>query len=137
MLKNLKPLSLKSLSKTRWRIEPDRITVYPYGLSYILAAVLSIFFLSGYLVYLYYLRNSFTSSLLILLILITVVTLFILWAGISVEFDISAGVMRKKLMGLLTISSLPFSKIYGISPVSNMAGSYRSEERRVGKECPV
>ncbi|MCX2476298.1 hypothetical protein OQZ33_18330 [Pedobacter sp. MC2016-05] len=124
MLKNLKPLSLKSLSKTRWRIEPDRITVYPYGLSYILAAVLSIFFLSGYLVYLYYLRNSFTSSLPILLILITVVTLFILWAGISVEFDISAGVMRKKLMGLLTISSLPFSKIYGISPVSNMAGSY-------------
>ncbi|WP_316757413.1 hypothetical protein [Pedobacter aquatilis] len=32
--------------------------------------------------------------------------------------------MRRKIMGMLTISTLPFSKIYGISPVSNMAGSY-------------
>lgn len=117
-------MSLKSLSKTRWRIEPGRVTVYPYGLSYILAAFLSVLFLAGYLFYLYYLQNSFASSLSIFLILIAVVILFIIWAGTSVEFDISEGMMRKKLMGMLTITSLPFSKIYGISPVSNMAGSY-------------
>ncbi|GGI28623.1 hypothetical protein [Pedobacter mendelii] len=130
-------MSLKSLSKTRWSIEPGRVTVYPYGLSYILASILAIIFAAGYLVYIYYLQNSVGSSLPLLLVLIVIISLFVGWAGTSIEFDINEGVMRKKLMGFLPISTIPFSHIYGINPVSNLTGSYTyrvfKKDNRYGK----
>ena len=73
----------------------------------------------------------------LLLVLIVIVVLFIGWAGTCIEFDISTGIMRKKLMGFLPIASIPFSRIYGISPVSNMMGSYKyrifKKDNRYGK----
>lgn len=130
-------MSLKSLSKTRWRIEPNRVIIFPYGLSYILATVLAIIFAAGYLVYIYYLHNSLESSIPLLLVLVVIIVLFMGWAGTCIEFDISEGVMRKKLMGFLPIRSIPFSRIYGISPVTNLAGSYTyrvfKKDNRYGK----
>ncbi|RNL53424.1 hypothetical protein [Pedobacter jejuensis] len=129
-------MSLKSLSKTRWRIEPDRITVYPYGLSYILAAILAIIFAAGYFVYINYLHNTLESSYVLLLVLVIVIILFVGWAGTSVEFDINGGIMRKKLFGIIPISSIPFSRIYAINPVTEL-GSYKykvfKKENRYGK----
>jgi hypothetical protein len=128
---------MQSLSKTRWKIEPDRITIYPYGLSYIFAAVLAILFAAGYLAFVYYLHNSMASSMPLLIVLTVVILLFVGWAGTSVEFDISSGIMRKKLFGLLPIKSIPFSRIYGISPVNNTMGTYKyrvfKKENRYGK----
>ncbi|MFC4211060.1 hypothetical protein ACFOWA_07705 [Pedobacter lithocola] len=129
-------MSLKSLSKTRWRIEPDRIIVFPYGLSYILAAVLAVIFAAGYIVYTNYLHNSLESSFLLLSVLLIIIVLFIGWAGTSIEFDINGGVMRKKLFGFLPVSSIPFSNIYAINPVTEL-GSYKykvfKKENRYGK----
>ncbi|MEJ7560771.1 MAG: hypothetical protein WKF66_20840 [Pedobacter sp.] len=128
---------MQSLSKTRWKIEPDRVIVYPYGLSYILAVVLSIIFAAGYLVYVYYLQNSITSSTPLLGILLVIILLFVGWAGTSIEFDISSGIMRKKLFGFLPVKSIPFSRIYGISPVNNTMGAYKyrifKKDDRYGK----
>jgi len=130
-------LSHKSLSKTRWRITPNQITIYPYGLSYILAAVMAVIFASGYLVYVFYLQSPLSSSAPLLITLLAVLVLFVGWAGTSVEFDVSSGVMRKKLFGLIPVSSIPFSHIYGINPVSNMMGGYKycffKKENRYGK----
>ncbi|MFW0718574.1 hypothetical protein [Pedobacter sp. N23S346] len=130
-------MSLKSLSKTRWSIAPDRVTIYPYGLSYILAAVVAIIFAAGYFFYTRSMQNSMESSMPLLLVLIVIVILFVGWAGTSIEFDINSGIMRKKLMGFLPISSIPFSRIHGISPVSNMMGSYTyrvfKKDNRYGK----
>jgi hypothetical protein len=128
---------MQSLSKTRWRIEPDRITIYPYGLSYILAAVLAIIFAAGYLVFVYYLHNTMASSMPLLIVLTVVILLFVGWAGTAIEFDISSGIMRKQLFGFLPIKSIPFSRIYGISPVDNTMGAYKyrvfKKEDRYGK----
>lgn len=116
---------------------PNLITIYPYGLSYILAAVMAVIFVAGYIVYVQYLQNSLTSSTPLLIVLVGVAALFVAWAGTTVEFDIGNGVMRKKLFGLLPISSIPFSRIYGINPVSNMMGGYKyclfKKENRYGK----
>lgn len=130
-------MSLKSLSKTRWRIEPDRVVVYPYGLSYILAGVLAVIFVAGYFVYVYYLKNDIASSLPLLIVMAVVIALFVAWAGTAVEFETGQGIMRRKLFGFLPVSAVPFAKIYGISPVSNLAGSYTyrvfKKDNRYGK----
>lgn len=130
-------MSLKSISKTRWKITPNLFTIYPYGLSYILAAILAVIFAFGFFIYIYHLQNSLASSTSLLLILISILVLFVAWAGTSVEFDVSDGMMRKKLFGFLTISSIPFSRIYGINPVSNMMGGFKyrvfKKEDRYGK----
>ena len=130
-------MSLKSLSKTSWKIEPDRIVIYPYGLSYILAGVLAVIFAVGYIVFLTYLNSSFESSMPLLLTLVATIILFVGWAGTYIEFDLSGGIMRKKLMGILPIASVPFSRIHGITPVSNMMGSYKykvfKKDDRYGK----
>jgi hypothetical protein len=129
-------VSIKSLSKTRWKTETNKITVYPYGLSYILAAVLAVIFAAGYIVYVYNLQNSIESSIPLLIIMVIVILLFTGWAGTSIEFDISQGIMRKKLFGFLPIRTLPFSQIFGITPVTNLA-SYRykvfKKNNRYGK----
>ena len=130
-------MSLKSLSKTRWKVEADRITIYPYGLSYILAAVVAILFAAGYYVYLTYLQNSVESSFPLLIILTAIIIFFIAWAGTSVEFDLNEGKMRKRLMGFLPLNSVPFSRIHSINPVSNQMGSYTykvfKKDNRYGK----
>lgn len=130
-------MSLKSISQTRWKIESDRITIYPHGLSYILSAVLLLLFGAGYIVYLKYLNYSNQSTMPLFVVLIGIVLLFIGFARTCIEFDISAGIMRKKLMGFLPVRSIPFSKIYAINPVTNIAGSYTykvfKKDNRYGK----
>ena len=130
-------MSLKSLSKTRWKIEPDRITIYPYSLFYITGAVLALIFAAGYFYYVNYLEGSSDSSMTLLIVLIAIIVVFIGWGGTFIEFDISAGIMRKKLFGFLSFGSIPFSKIYAISPVSNLIGSYKyrvfKKDDRYGK----
>jgi len=128
---------LKSLANTRWKIEQERITIYPYGLSYILAAVLAVIFAAGYFYYVQYLQNSADTSITLLLVLIAVIICFVAWAGTCIEFDLTAGKMRKKLFGFLPIINIPFSEIYGITPVTNIAGTYNykvfKKNNRYGK----
>lgn len=130
-------MSLKTLSKTRWKIEANSIVVYPYGLSYILSAILLIIFAGGYAYYLHNLQHEFAGSIPLLFILLLIILFFIGWAGTSVQFDLSEGMMRKKFMGILTVKSIPFSKIYAINPVSNQLGSYKyhvfRKDNRYGK----
>lgn len=98
---------------------------------------MAVIFASGYLIYVYYLQNSLFSSIPLLIVLLSILALFVALAGTSVEFDVSNALMSKKLFGLLPISSVPFSRIYGINPVSNMMGGYKyflfKKENRYGK----
>lgn len=130
-------MSLKSLSKTRWKVEPERVTIYPYGLSYILAAVLAAIFIGIFFVYNNSTQSSLSDSGPLILVLLIIVLLFVGFAGTSIEFNNLNGVMRKKLMGFIPLSSIPYSQIHGISPVSNMAGSYTyrlfKKDQRYGK----
>jgi hypothetical protein len=118
-------MSLKSLAKTRWKMEANRVTVYPYGLSYILTAVLALIFAAVLVVYLNYENTSITASLPLVLLLLLVVVLFWGFAGTYVEFDNGSGIMQKKLFGFIPVSTIPFDKLHGINVVSNMGGGYK------------
>lgn len=118
-------MSIKSLIQTRWKMEPGRVTIYPYGLSYILSAVLAVLFAGLLFIYVKYDHATLTGAFPLILVLTLILLLFWCFAGTSIEFDKQSGTMRKKLMGFLPIISIPFSKLHGIIPVSNLYGSYK------------
>lgn len=118
-------MSVKSLAQTRWKLEPNRVTIYPYGLSYILSAVLTVIFAVIMFLYVRYQNTSISDSLPLFLVLLLIIVLFWGFAGTSVEFDNHTGTMRKKLMGFIPVTTIPFAKLQGISPVSSLYGSYK------------
>lgn len=121
---NTNTMSLKALTKTRWKIEPDRVTVYPYGTFYILAAVLAVLFSGILFLYMKYQNTTMTESLPFVFSLLILVVLFWSFATTYIEFDNTRGQARKMVMGFLPTATVPFSKLQGIDAVSNMAGSY-------------
>jgi hypothetical protein len=94
-------MSLKSLSKTRWRIEPDRVTIYPYGVFYVFTAIIAVIFTGLLLVYIKYQNATLTESLPLVLFFLLMVLVFWAFAGTYIEFDNSRGRMRKMLFGFL------------------------------------
>lgn len=118
-------MSIKSLSQTRWKLETDRVTIYPNGYFYILSAILAVGFAAIGFLYIKYENTSLSESLPMILLLMLVVVLFWGFAGTSVEFDNRSGVMRKKLMGFIPVANISFDKLQGISPVTSLYGSYK------------
>jgi hypothetical protein len=123
--------------KTRWKIETNRVIVYPYGLMYILSAVLAIIFTVLLVVYIKYENAVITDLLSLLLVLLFIVVLFWGFAGTFVEFDNGRGIMQKKLFGFVPVSTIPFNQLHGINVVSNVGGGYKYrlflKDNRYGK----
>jgi hypothetical protein len=117
-------MSFKSLSKTRWKIEPNSVTIYPYGVFYIFTIVIAILFSGLLLLFINYQNTTISESLPFVLLLLLIVVIFWGFAFTQIEFDNSQGRMRKLLMGFIPVAKIPFSKLQGINAVSNMAGSY-------------
>ncbi|WP_158827418.1 hypothetical protein [Mucilaginibacter lacusdianchii] len=117
-------MSLKSLSKTRWKIESDRVTIYPYGVFYVFTAVIAVLFTGLLWLYISYQNTTIVQSLPFVLFLLLMVVLFWGFASTYIEFDNRKGTMRKMLMGFIPTTTIPFGKLQGINAVSNMAGSY-------------
>jgi len=129
-------MSLKSLYKTRWTIDGNRVAVYPYGVSYILGTVLVIIFVGIMLLYIKYENGSIAGSVAFLVFLVVILALFFLHGNTYVEFDGSRGIMQKKLFGLIPVKTVPMSELYGINVVTGMGGyNYRMflKKDRYGK----
>ncbi|GGI51661.1 hypothetical protein GCM10011425_28730 [Mucilaginibacter galii] len=117
-------MSLKSISKTRWKIETDRVTVYPYSVFYLFTAIIAVLFTGLLLIYMNYQHAGIGESLPFVLLLLLIVVLFWGFAATYIEFDLGKARMRKMLMGFIPVNTIPLSKLQGINSVSNMAGSY-------------
>jgi hypothetical protein len=134
-------MSLKTLVKTRWKIEPDRVIIYPYGLLYVFTAVIAALFTGLLLLYLKSINTTLAESLPLVLFLLLIIVLFWGFAGTYVEFDNSKARMRKMLMGFLPVTTLPLAKLQGINSVSNTVGSYNyrlfRKDARYGKGIVV
>ncbi|WP_316850491.1 hypothetical protein [Pedobacter agri] len=118
-------MSLKTLAKTRWKIEPNRVIIYPSGVFYIFVPVMSIFGIGLLYLYTYYQNVSLMESLPIVIIILLLVLLFWGAANTFVEFDNHQGRMRKLFMGFLPVKNVHFSELYGIDLVSGITnGSY-------------
>ena len=129
-------MSLKSLYKTRWTIDGNRVAVYPYGVSYILGTVLAVIFVGIMLLYMKYENGSIVGSVAFLVSLVVILALFFWHGNTSVEFDGSRGTMQKKLFGLIPVKTVPMSELYGINVVTGMGGyNYRMflKKDRYGK----
>ncbi|TDQ11500.1 hypothetical protein [Pedobacter metabolipauper] len=134
-------MSIKKLSKTSWKIEPGRVTIYPYGLLYIFAAIITVLFSSLIVIYISFLNVPIADSLFVILFALLPVVLFWGFATTRIEFDSEKGRMRKLFMGFLPVNSIPFSSLHGISPVVNVAGGYNyrmfRKDARYGKGIVV
>ena len=109
-------MSLNTLRKTRWKIDPRSISVYPYGVFYILSVCLALAF--G----LFFIVNSVPQGVIISLAIIFFV--LALFGNTTIVFDNEGQVMQKKLFGFLPVASIPFEKLEGINIVRNNTGGY-------------
>jgi hypothetical protein len=70
-------------------------------------------------------------------ILVAFVVFFIAFGRTSIEFDGSTGMMRKKLLGFIPVKVVPFTKLFGINPVTTLGGGYTyrifEKDNRYGK----
>ena len=130
-------MSVKSITKTRWAIEPDRVTVYPYGLSFILAAVLAVLYAGLFFVFISYANMGFTVTIPVVAFFVFILLLFWLQGYTHVTFDNRTQQMRKYLFGFIPVKTIPLAKLHAINPVSNLAGSYNyrafSTDNKYGK----
>lgn len=118
-------MSLKSLAKTRWKIEPNRVTIYPSGVLYIFVPIMSVFGIGLLYLYTYYQNVSVKESMPIVALILLIIMLFWGAANTYLEFDNHRGRMRKLFMGFLPVKNIPFAELYGIDLVSGIAnGSY-------------
>ncbi|MET4081847.1 hypothetical protein ABIB40_001798 [Pedobacter sp. UYP30] len=132
--------SLKALTKTRWKIEPNKVTIYPFGMILVigvaLAAVFSLILLSFI-----FLMPSLAGNLSIYLFIILMFLPCLIFGTTNIQFDNETGVMRKKLSGILPISIIRFNKLFGINVVNNLSGGYiyriYRNDNRYGKGIAV
>jgi hypothetical protein len=118
-------MSLRSFSKTSWRIDGSRVIVYPYRLYYILAVALAVIFAGLLSVYMIYENAGVNVWLPLALFLLFIAALFWGYGGTFIEFDNAQGVMRKKLFGFIPVINVPFNRLHGIKVVSNLSyGAY-------------
>jgi hypothetical protein len=96
-------MSLKSLSKTRWKIDPDRVIIYPYGVFYVFTAIIAVLFTGLLLLYINYQNTTLSESLPFIFLLLLIVVLFWGYAATHIEFDNGKGRMRKMLMGFIPL----------------------------------
>ncbi|RFZ90972.1 hypothetical protein D0C36_18680 [Mucilaginibacter conchicola] len=116
-------MALKGVSKTHWKIEPTRVTIYPYRVFNLFAPIVGVIFMGLLFVYFKYQNAPAIEVVPLALFIFIMIALFWAFAATRIEFDNSTARMRKMLMGFLPVTSIPFSKLQGIKPVTNM-GSY-------------
>ncbi|MFD2286666.1 hypothetical protein GJU39_18865 [Pedobacter petrophilus] len=112
---------LKSVTKTRWTITADRITIRPYGRLYIDSIMIALVGI-GVFIWLYHFSDFAKTDHGKAPLLVAFGILFFLivtlgYANTLIEFDHQSGIMRKKLWGFATVSKIPFSELQEISKV--------------------
>ena len=128
--------SPKSLTKTRWNIEGNRVVVYPHRVSYILGAVMALVFAGIMVLYLTNVHGDTAVSVPFFIFLVAIPVLFFAFGNTYVEFDGSRGSMQRKLFGLIPGKTVPMSDLHGINVVTQ-AGGYKykmfSKKDRYGR----
>ncbi|WDF55952.1 hypothetical protein [Mucilaginibacter sp. KACC 22063] len=131
-------MSSQKYSKTRWKIDSDRVTVYPYGVFYVFTIIIAILSSGLLFLYFHYQRSAtIGNSLPLVFLILLMVVLFWLFGNTYLEFDSSKGRMRKMLFGFLPTRIIPFEKLEGINLVNIAGGSYNyrlfKKDARYGK----
>jgi len=122
-------MKFKSIVQTRWKIEPECIKIYPYGVIYFISIMIAVTW-GGWLLFLGYILDSLSQDDVISmyplhLIYLSIVTLLWLFARTAIVFDNRSHTMYKRLFGFITTTVIPFNKLAAILPVMNVRAAYQ------------
>jgi hypothetical protein len=113
-----------SISKTRWKIEPDRIIIRPFGLYILLGGGLAVIFIGLFAAYkAVNLSNEF-SSVQFMAFMLVILGLFILSGFGYIVFDRNTNVMKQYLLGFIPFRTKSFDELEGVKVVNRTNGGY-------------
>ncbi|WP_345949263.1 hypothetical protein ABDD95_20670 [Mucilaginibacter sp. PAMB04274] len=123
-------MTYSSIVQRRWKITPEKVIIYPYGVLYLISASLAVtrsvwFAFIGYLS-----KDTLTiDDVLDLWPLYFIFTsvLVLLWVFVrtAIIFDRPAQMMYKKLFGLIKTTQIRFDQVQAIVPVMNVRAAYQ------------
>lgn len=111
-------MSIKTLIKTRWKIENDKLTIYPFGRLFIFGVVLGIIFIA-----LIFAINATGIPYVIPFLIVLSLAMFA--SGYScIVFDRNTNTMKKLLFGIIPILNKPFDQLYGVNIMRQSTGGF-------------
>ncbi|QJD97314.1 hypothetical protein HH214_16280 [Mucilaginibacter robiniae] len=123
-------MTFKSIVQTRWKVTPEQVIVYPYGVVYLISVTIALTW-GCWLIFLGYLSKD-TLTLQdaldlwpLYLIFLSIVVLLWLFARTAIIFDRSVQLVYKRLFGLITTRKLRFDQVQAIVPVMNVRAAYQ------------
>lgn len=129
-------MALKKFAQTRWDVEAQRVTLYPYRIFNALSIAFAVILL-GFMVVAYIMLEqdpivSFATGIPMFITFAIIVALIWAVGRTTVVFDNDAQVMRKKLFGILSIRSERFDDLANVGMVRNTMGgfNYRAFPKR-------
>ncbi|MEO3403408.1 hypothetical protein AAFN85_05875 [Mucilaginibacter sp. CAU 1740] len=129
-------MALKKFAQTRWNVEAQRVTLYPYRIFNALSIAFGII-LIGFMVVAYIMLEqdpvvSFSTGVPMFITFAIIVALIWAVGRTVVVFDNEARMMRKKLFGVLSIRSERFDDLANVGMVRNTMGgfNYRAFPKR-------
>lgn len=112
-----------SLTKTRWKIESDRIVIYPYRSFFILGGALAVVFAGIIIAFRSIGEQNVIGTLPVASFLFFALALFIMGGFTYILFDRTNNRMKKMLFGIIPVRSIPFDKLQGVNIITSM-GSF-------------
>lgn len=111
--------------KTRWTVESDRITIYPYGWYFVVSVILAIlvigFTIAGYVMEPF----SFAQAMTILgPFFIVFLVVFFASGYTHIVFDNRNFTMTKKWMGIVPVVTKSFDQLHGINVMRQSTGGF-------------
>ncbi|RFM32037.1 hypothetical protein [Chitinophaga silvisoli] len=118
-------MSIKELMKTRWTVESDRITIYPYGWYFVVSVILAVL-LIGFTIAVYIMEPySFAHTMTILTpFFVAFLALFFANGYTHIVFDNTSFTMTKKWLGIIPVVTKSFDQLHGINVMRQSTGGF-------------
>lgn len=122
---NFNYMSIKELMKTRWSVEHDRITIYPYGWYFVVSVIMAILFI-GFAVAVYVLEPYSLGTVMPILLPFFLVMIALFFAGgyTHIVFDNNNFTMTKRWMGIVPVVTKSFDQLHGVNVMRQSTGGF-------------
>jgi len=118
-------MSIKELMKTRWSIERDRITIYPYGWYFVISVIIAVLFI-GFTIAVYMLEpySMGTAMPILLPLFLVMIVLFFAGGYTNIVFDNNNFTMTKRWMGVVPVVTKSFDQLHGVNVMKQTTGGF-------------
>jgi hypothetical protein len=113
-----------SITKTRWKIESDRIVIQPFRFSFILSSALAVIFAGIIIAFRSIGEQNIVTVIPFASLLFGALVLLFLGGFTYILFDRTNSKMKKMLFGFVPVRIVPFDKIHGVNIVTQRPGGF-------------